>query len=305
MEEKLPPTIDYVPLSSHPGRGKLSAPTSPGGLLVPVPGYEVVRELGRGGMGVVYEARHKGSGERVALKVIVPAQPATERALQLFLREASVLSQLNHPRIVRFKELGLAGGQLFLAMEYVEAVDLPRTLAGQLASARVRTYCAIICQLLEALGYAHQAGVVHRDIKPSNLLVARQGKKLATKVADFGLAKHYQTAGWSGLSGEGETLGTVAFMAPEQFQNSRSARPAADIYAAGAAFYFYLSGHAPQSRPAWQEPPPLGSRCPGLPEGLAAVVHQALAREPAQRFASAAAMHRALLPYARKKTGPD
>jgi serine/threonine protein kinase len=173
----------------------------------------------------------------------------------------------------------------------------------------VRTCCAVVCQVLEALGHAHGLGLVHRDVKPSNILVTRQGRKLAVKLADFGLAKNYHLAGLSGLTSEGEARGTFAFMPPEQLADSRSARPAADLYAAGATLYFYLTSAYPyvfsnvaQLQDAFwtQEPVRLESRCPGLPPGLADVVHQSLARDPTERFPSAHAMRKALLPYARR-----
>jgi serine/threonine-protein kinase len=279
---------------------------------VAVPGYEVVRKIGRGGMGVVYLARQAATGMAVALKVIVPESGASDKAVQTFLREASVLSRLNHPRIVRFHEVGTARGLFFFVMEYVEPVNLAELLVGLSAANRVRTACGIACQALEALDYAHGLGFVHRDVKPGNLLLSRRGRKLRVKLADFGLAKNYQNAGFSGLTGVGDACGTPAFMAPEQLLDCRSAQPAADVYGAGATLYALLTGQFPHdystSRDPYavilEEPPvPLRGRCPEAPEGLEAVVGRALAREPADRFASAADMRKALLPYAAGRGG--
>jgi serine/threonine-protein kinase len=274
-----------------------------------VPGYDIVRELGRGGMGVVYQAVQKATGRTVAVKVLIPAQEAPERALQTFLREASVLSQLNHPRIVRFHEVGMAGGQLFLVMEYVETVNLKAILAPQPAAARVRTVCAITCQALEALAYAHGRSLVHRDVKPENLLVTRAGMRLRTKLADFGLAKNFAHAGCSGITPEGEACGTAVFAPPELILDCRCATPAADLYGVGATLYTLLSDRLPYDfarafHPFGvilrDEPIPLAGVRPDLPAGLAAVVHRALAKEPAARFATANEMRRALLPFARR-----
>src|SRR4029077_20104415 len=150
------------------------------------------------------------------LKVILPESAASERAMRVFLREISVLSMLRHPRIVHFDETGLAQGHFFFAMEYVEAADPAAVLAEVEPAARRRILVAVVCQCLEALAYAHAAGVVHRDVKPANLLVRWRGVRPQTKLADFGLAKHFQNAGFSGITHEGQGLGTIGFMAPEQ-----------------------------------------------------------------------------------------
>jgi eukaryotic-like serine/threonine-protein kinase len=274
---------------------------------VAVPGYEVVRQIGQGGMGVVYLARQAATGLPVALKVIVPEPGASDKGVQTFLREASVLSRLNHPRIVRFHEVGMARGLFFFAMEYVETVNLAELLAGLAPAARVRTACGILCQALEALHFAHGLGFVHRDVKPGNLLVTRQGRKLRVKLADFGLAKNYQNAGFSGLTSVGDACGTPAFMAPEQLLDCRSALPAADLYGAGATLYALLTGQFPHDYTTRkgpyaiileEAPVPLRQRCPEAPDGLEAAVLRSLAREPGDRFASAAQMRQALLPFA-------
>ena len=279
----------------------------------PVPGYEIVRQLGRGGMGVVYLAQRTTNGEPVALKLIVPESVASDRAVRLFLREVSVLCQLNHPRIVRFHEVGMARGQFFFAMEYVPAVDLAQLLARQAPPTAVKTLCGLFCQLLEALHHAHRRGFVHRDVKPSNLLISRTERKLRLKLADFGLAKRFENGGFSGMTRHGDRRGSLPFMAPEQVLDCRTAKPAADLYGAGAALYFWLARATPHDFSTGKDPyavileediVPLAERRPGLPPGLVALVHRALAREPEQRFASAAAMRQALLPHA-KGIGAD
>jgi serine/threonine-protein kinase len=286
----------------------LFSPTTSSAGLENVPGFDLVREIGRGGMGVVYEAVQQSNGQRVALKVIVPARTADERAIQFFLREASVLSQLNHKRIVQFHGLQMSAGRLILAMEYVPSVAHRDYLAAKKEAVRVRCYCGIICQVLDALRYAHARGIVHRDIKPSNILLTPDGRGLGAKVADFGLAKNFQDAGFSHLTGRGEQRGTVPFMPPEQVQDPCYAKPAADIYAAGATLYSYLAGRSPyvcsRSEDPWVvilelEPTPLQSLRPDLPPELTGLVHKALARRPEDRFASAREMYRALHPFAK------
>jgi serine/threonine-protein kinase len=299
-----------VPTATYRGRqseregtaAEIAAPES-------VAGYEIVRQIGKGGMGVVYEATRKGTGQRVAPKLLIPSREITDRAVRFFLREASTLSQLKHKRIVRFHELGMAGKQFFLAMEYVETIDVRQFLADRAPPVRAEYYCGIACQVLDALRYAHAQGVVHRDVKPSNVLVSQAGRKLRTKLADFGLAKHFQNAGFSEFTRDGERRGTLPFMPPEQVIDSRYAQPAADIYSTGATLYYYLADRYAydfaQSSSALatvleQDPIPLASVRPDLPTGLAEVVHKALAKDPAHRFSSAEEMYRALYPYAKR-----
>jgi serine/threonine-protein kinase len=275
-----------------------------------IPGYETVRKLGQGGMGAVYLARHLASGEQVALKVIIPEAAASERVVNRFLREARVLSRLQHPRIVRFREMGVHLGQLYFAMEYVETTALAALLAGKSDTFRLRLCTALLCHALEGLHHAHGQGIVHRDVKPGNLLVNRAGPRVRVKVADFGLAKNYEDAGLSGMTRQGEGLGTVCFMAPEQVAGARDARPAVDVYGAGATLYYMLSGAYPYDFPPGHDPflvvleaavMPLTRRCPWVPPPLAEVLHRALAREPEERWATADAMRRALLPFTQER----
>jgi len=254
-------------------------------------------------MGVVYESVQLSSGRPAALKVIIPPKSADEKSLRLFLREASTLSQLTHKRIVQFYELGLSGGQLFLAMEYVKGIDLKHVMQQPLKPHLVRFFCAITCQVLEALEYAHGLGLVHRDVKLSNILVYRTNNKWRAKLTDFGLAKNFHAAGLSEMTEEGEARGTLAYMPPEQLKDSRYAKPPVDIYATSVLLYHLLSGGFPFqeigshdliARIMHDDPNPLGTRCPDLPAGLADLVHRALAKQPRQRFRTAAEMRQAL-----------
>ncbi len=274
-----------------------------------VPGYTILRQIGCGGMGTVFEAVRKSNGEVVALKIITPTMEHREKTLQLFLREASVLSQLRHKRIVEFYEVGIADDRLFIAMEYVDAIDLFAYLANRTRSDQDYYCCGITCQLLEGLAYAHGRGIVHRDIKPSNTLISRSDNRLRTKLTDFGLAKVFNHAGFSGITGSDEIRGTIAFMAPEQLMDARYAKPAADIYAVGATLYHFLTGKYPYDNTEAKRPleailqgdlTPIESHRSDLPTGLADIVHTAMAMKPAKRFSTALKMYRALLPFARK-----
>ena len=272
----------------------------------PLPDYALVRKIGEGKMGTVYHARHRESGKDYAVKIITPESSASPNAVNRFLREVSVLSQLNHPRIVHLHETGSASGMLFFVMDFVETVNIRDVLAGHSEPFKRRTYAAIIAQVLEGLQHAHSQGFVHRDIKPGNILLSRSGDMLHVKLADFGLAKNYSNAGLSGMTLEGELLGTCAFMPPEQILYARDIKPAADIYSCGATLYYHIANnyphlYQPDKHPLAtvleDDPVPIVTRVMDLPQGLAEIIHTALARRPEDRFPSAEAMRQALLPF--------
>jgi serine/threonine-protein kinase len=277
--------------------GEVVATPLPSGLSIP--GYDLVEELGRGTMGIVYRAVQKSNGQECAVKLLTPAQVGGEKSLQLFLREVSILSQLDHPRIVRFLGLGSTGRSAYFAMEYVSSVPFERIVGNCSLRKKVQIVCGIACQVLEALEYAHGKELVHRDIKPANILLARRENKLSVKLADFGLAKSFTNAGLSEVTRDGDIRGSLAYMAPEQLINSRQARPSCDLYSLGATLYRYLSGENIfdfEEGPCKflvvleKSPIPLLDRCPNLPEELAAIIHKSLAKEPADRHGSAREM---------------
>lgn len=268
-----------------------------------VPGYDILEEIGRGELGIVYRARQRSLGRECALKVMTPATSVAEKALQLFVRECSILGQLNHPHIIRLLDQGTAQGQLYLATEYVPAIPLEDQLRGRKLTERVRLCCGLMLQVLSALQYAHNRSLVHRDIKPGNILIARDGKTLSAKLADFGVAKQYANAGFSQVTRSGDVIGSLPYMPPEQFLNSRDAQPAYDLYAAGATLYQWLSGSTPHNFPHGRNqflvlledaPVPLTDRVPDMPRGIAAVVDRALSRAPEQRYASATELRHAI-----------
>ncbi len=284
------------------------SPGVPADLTPRVPGYEFIRKLGQGGMGAVYLARQQPTGRPYALKVIVPESAADEKAMAMFLREVSVLSRLDHPRIVRFHEMGLAQGQFYFAMEYIETIDYASILTPTPGRGHIRAACTLVCQVLAGVSHAHERGFVHRDIKPSNLLVGREGTKFAAKLADFGLAKSFENAGFSGITRDGQALGTLAYMAPEQVVDARRATPSVDIYSAGATLYSLVAGRPPHGSLQSNDlilailervPERLDGVNASVPRELALVVERALALDPAERFPSARELREALLPFAK------
>lgn len=269
-----------------------------------VPGYQIVRELGRGGMGVVYQALRQEDRSVVALKTILPAVAASPRQRERFLREARILQELQHPHIVAFREMGEHDGLLFFAMDYVPGKDAAQLLRNNGGPFDVARAVHITCQMLDALEYAHARGFVHRDIKPSNLLVVSEHGTDTVKLADFGLARVYQTSQLSGLTMTGDIGGTAKFMPPEQIINYRDAQPATDQYAAAATLYklltdcdlydFLPSVGAQLAMILQDEPVSIQLRRPDLSDALTRIVHRALSREPAQRFPTVVDFSKAL-----------
>lgn len=269
-------------------------------------GYHLIRELGKGAMGVVHLALKLDDASAVALKTVIPAVAANPRQLERFLREANILRDLQHPNIVRFREMGERNGVLFFAMDYVRGIDAARMLKqhGPFAIPRA---IRLGCQMLEALGYAHKQRFVHRDVKSSNILIANEGGREIVKVADFGLARVYQASHMSGLTMSGDIGGTMPFMPPEQILDFRDAKPTADQYSATATIYHLLTGayvhNLPQEfhgqiKVILEEPPiPITQRRPDIPPGLAQIIHKGIAHEPEDRYPSILDLREALRPY--------
>jgi serine/threonine protein kinase len=242
---------------------------------------------------VVYRALRENDGLPVAIKTITPAVGVGRKAIDRFLREGRILSQLDHANIIAFREFGDADGVIYLVMDFVQGDDLSvrlRERGPEPVSKAVR----IICQVLSGLAHAHSKGFVHRDIKPSNILLHRDGAMRTPKLADFGLARVYETSRISGLTMQGEIGGTPAYMAPEQVTHYRQVKPAADQYAAAATLYKILTGHYIHDLPkdlgvaigiiVSADPVPISARGQTLPIGLADVIHKALSREPEDRY---------------------
>src|SRR5215210_535630 len=255
-----------------------------------IAGYRIERLLGRGGMGAVYLAEDTALGRKVALKLLSPELADNERFRERFLRESRLAASLDHPSVVPIYQAGEAEGVLYIAMRYVEGADLKALLAeGPLEPARALMLCE---QVAGALDAAHQRGLVHRDVKPANVLIDEAGHAY---LADFGLTK--QTSSISGLTGTGELVGTVDYVAPEQVQGQQVGA-AADQYALACLLYQSLTGEPPFQRESdvatlWahvQDPaPPASERRPELPAALDAVLAKGLAKRPDERYGSCVA----------------
>jgi hypothetical protein len=258
---------------------------------VRVPGYELLAELGRGAMGVVYRAREEKLGRLVALKMILAGGHASRSDRARFQREAEAVAALRHPQIVQIYAVGESGGLPYCALEYVEGGNLADQLGGKpLPPEKAAT---LVEQLARAVQFAHEHGIVHRDLKPANVLLDTDG---TPKIADFGLAKKLGSG--TGPTATGAVLGTPAYMAPEQAGGEgKVVGPAADTYALGAILYELLTGRPPfKAATALDtilqvisvEPPPPRAVNPKVPRDLETVTLKCLRKEPGRRYASAA-----------------
>jgi serine/threonine protein kinase len=289
--------------SPSPGREPAGSPPPPS-----IPSYTIERLIGRGGMGIVYRARAESDGSLVALKTICPMAGGSRNTVARFLREASILRQLDHPNIVGYREMGQAGPVLYFAMEYAPGTDA-RRLVRQKGPLPVALAVGLVRQALAGLAYAHARGFIHRDVKPPNLLLTRATGQTIVKLADFGLARIYQSTPMSGLSILGDFGGTFGFLPPEQITDFRATRPPADQYAIAATLYYMITSQNIYNFPKnshqrvkiilGQDPVPIVSRRADLPPALAGVIHRALARDPAARYPDVAAFSAALEPFER------
>jgi len=267
------------------GLGPVAPPPWPG---AGPPGYEIVRKLGEGGMGVVFLARQAGFGRLVALKMLRAGGQATERDRRRFRTEAEAIGRLTHPGIVQVHEVGEHDGEPFFSMEFCPGGSLRDRLHDHPLSPP--DAAGIVRALAEAIAVAHKAGVLHRDLKPANVLLTEAG---GAKIADFGLARKLDDAG---QTAPGAILGTPSYMAPEQARGDADLTAAVDVYALGAVLYECLTGRPPfRAATAWEtvgqvmsgevvSPRQLNGK---VPRDLETVCLRALHKEPARRYASA------------------
>ncbi|HEX4607824.1 MAG TPA: serine/threonine-protein kinase, partial [Urbifossiella sp.] len=268
-----------------------SAAPGPAAGVPSIPGYEIAGVLGRGGMGVVYRARHLALKRTVALKVVSAGGHAGPRELARFRIEAEAVARLQHPNIVQIHETGAADGRPYCALEFIDGGTLESRVAGRPMPARDAARTAEV--LARAMQLAHSRNVVHRDLKPSNVLLAADG---TPKITDFGLARQLDSDG--GETQAGAVMGTPSYMAPEQAAGrAHEAGPPADVYALGAILYACLSGRPPfkgatvvetLDQVRTQEPVPPSRRHPGVPPDLETICLKCLRKEPENRYASAA-----------------
>ena len=256
---------------------------------VAVPGYEVLSELGRGGMGVVYKARQVKLGRLVALKMILSGGHAGEADLARFRTEAEAIARLQHPNIVQIYEVGEHGGLPFFSLEFCGGGSLEKKRGGTpLPPAEAAVLVETLARAMQA---AHEKGVIHRDLKPANVLLAEDG---TPKITDFGLAKKLDEAG---QTASGAVMGTPSYMAPEQ-AGGQAVGPLADVYALGAVLYECLTGRPPFKaatnldtilQVVSDEPVPPAQLQPKTPRDLETICLKCLHKDPEKRYPSAAA----------------
>jgi serine/threonine protein kinase len=260
------------------------------GVGTPVGDYRIVGLLGKGGMGAVYRAEHTPTGETVALKVLSSSLAHNEEFRQRFLREAEYLAELDHPNIVRVREVAEADGYVFMAQRIVEGTDLEALLAVEGALDAPRAL-AILDQVAHALDAVHDKGLLHRDIKPANVLIGGEARTEQAFLTDFGLSKH-PTRESRALTVAGDFVGNFYYAAPEQALG-KSVGPEADVYALGCILYECLTGERPFERERAVElleahiedpPPQITAKLPDLPAAIDGVVARALAKDPSSRY---------------------
>jgi WD40 repeat protein len=304
-------TVPPEPIAVHP----TVSPGSPTGssTSVQIPGYEVLEELGRGGMGVVYKARHLKLNRVVALKMVLAGGHAGSAERARFLAEAEAVAALQCPNIVQVFDFGEHDGLPYMALEYVNGGSLNDLLREGLPAPREAAW--LVEQLARGMAAAHDKGIIHRDLKPANVLLRSQSEMrnpksegrysgvglrisdFEPKVTDFGLAKKLE--GGSGLTQTGAVMGTPSYMAPEQAVGTKELGPPADVYALGAILYECLTGRPPfrgltpldtLMQVVSNEPASVRQLQPGCPRDLETICHRCLAKDPARRYSSSEAL---------------
>ncbi|MBL8793491.1 MAG: serine/threonine protein kinase [Planctomycetia bacterium] len=260
--------------------------------------YKVLDKLGEGGMGLVYKAQHRYLKRTVALKVLHPAVTQSEEAVRRFHREVEAVARLTHPNIITAYDASVQDGTYYLAMEYVDGIDLGR-LAKEQAPLPVPKVVDYILQAARGLEYSHRVGVVHRDIKPSNLLLDTDGR---LRILDMGLVRFTDApqstgsaTGPDGLTQTGDIMGSFDYIAPEQAIDTKRADARADVYSLGCTLYYLLVGKPPYSGDTSMQKllahrenaiPSLRKARPEAPLALDAVFHRMVAKKAEDRYAS-------------------
>jgi serine/threonine-protein kinase len=267
--------------------------------------YKIIELVGEGAMGVVYRARDSVLDRYVAIKVMNDSIARQDDLRKRFLHEAQAAASLQHPNVVCIYDLGEADGHLYIAMEYIQGVDLEKLIdLGEPLSLQARL--DIIIDVLTGLSFAHKRGIIHRDIKPANIRVGEDGR---AKIMDFGVA-HLAS---SSMTSTGSILGTPTYMAPEQITEGKTS-PATDIFAVGGVLYQVLTLTKPFEGPTLQNlffkiitetPRTITELMPGLPPALNRIVLKAMAKEPSDRYATALDMANELTNVRSKLSGPS
>src|SRR5256885_1261570 len=266
--------------------------------------YKIIELVGEGAMGVVYRARDSVLDRSVAIKILNDSIARQDDLRRRFLHEAQAAASLQHPNVVTIYDLGDLDGHLFIAMEFVEGIDLEKLMdSGQPLSLQAKL--DILIDVLTGLSFAHKRGIVHRDIKPANIRVTDDGR---AKIMDFGVA-HLAS---SSMTTTGSLLGTPTYMAPEQITEGRTTEQT-DIFALGGVMYQLLTNLKPFEGPTLQnlffriiteDPKRVSELMPNLPRALDTIVGKAMAKDPKDRYASALDMANELSAVRAKLSGP-
>jgi hypothetical protein len=272
-------------------------------LVQQVPGYRLVREIGRGYVGTVCLAIRAAGGRRVAVKTVHAPNAVHPSQVARFLGEMAPLLDLRHPNVVHSRESGVMSGGAYVVSDYVHGLDL-RRVVRRWGTMSVANAVRAVRHALAGLAHAHARGFVHGDLKPSNLLLEVRSKRQGVKITDFGLTRAYHAAQLGGI----EVGGVPTFQPPERVANCRVVEPSADQYSMAATLYHLLTAYYPfdtrspalelLDRMRTEDPVPILERRPHLPRPLAQVIHRALSRDPADRFESADDFRAALEPFA-------
>lgn len=286
-----PPETDDLPRTTSlvPGAPAAQGTVTAGKSLAAIGPYVVQRELGRGGMGVVYLARHEKLGRVVALKMILAGNQAGEEAQQRFLVEAQSIARLSHPGIVTVYDIGEHDGMPYFSLEYIPGNSLSRFIAEK--PLEPKAAAMLTAKMAAAMQYAHERGVLHRDLKPANVLMADDE---TPKITDFGLAKQIEGIQEAELTQSGAIMGTPSYMSPEQAAGDpKNLGPPTDQYSLGAVLYQLLTGRAPFVAPRTfdvirqvlaDEPVPIRKLAPQVPADLETICLKAMHKDAARRY---------------------
>lgn len=296
-------TPNFASLGSRE-RARASNPSGPSFVVTnefpKIAGYDILSELGRGNMGVIYKARQHKLNRIVALKMILAGKHADETQRRRFETEAEAVARLQHPNIVQVYDIGEHEEQPFLVMEFVDGGSLDRRLRGRMLSPKASAQ--LIMQLAKAIHAAHDAGIIHRDLKPGNILITSKG---VAKITDFGLAKKLDAD--TSATASGTILGTPSYMAPEQARSNKlPTTSATDVYGLGAILYELLTGRPPFKEETFLDtmlqvvsamPKPPHELRDGIPPQLEAICMKCLAKDPTERYMTARQLADALANY--------
>ncbi|MGY8770827.1 MAG: serine/threonine-protein kinase [Pirellulales bacterium] len=268
-----------------------------------VEGFRIVRQIGSGGMGTVFLAQRIKDNKRVAIKFLKSKTAVSPHNQAAFMREVAITSKIKHKHIIKCYETGCIGDQFYFVMQYCKGGSISRVLRNTDASPEPKRVAKFLSRILKGLAFAHSHGLVHRDIKPANILLAKVDGKWVPKIADFGLAKDFEKAGFSGMTATGVYGGSFPYMPREQLTNYKYVNPASDIFSLGVTFYRLITGEYP--RPSDKNADPIGAilngrivpldqRLPDYHPGITQIINTAILDDCTKRYENGKAMQIAL-----------